>query len=106
MEERREYGRKEIRFKVVISLTRQPYRCVKAEATDLSMGGVGLKLRRKEAVENKERVFLRIERPFFQDSIEGTGEIVWQKSIKGSKDTLAGVKFFEIPYSKIKALAF
>jgi len=102
MEERREYGRKPLRFKVILTAPEGPYRSVTAEAANLSVGGVGLKL--KEAVKSRGRLFLRITRPFFQDSIEGTGEIMWQKFSEGSGEFLAGVRFIEMPFTKIKAL--
>ena len=102
MAERREYERKQLKFKVVLSVPEQPYRRITAEAFSLSVGGMGLKL--KETINGRGRVAMRIARPFFQDSIEGTGEIVWQKGAEGSKDVLAGVKFIEMPFTKIKAL--
>jgi hypothetical protein len=78
MEERREYERKEMYFKVVLSAPEQPYRRITAEAIDLSMGGMRPKL--KEAIRSKGKVAVRITRPFYQDNIEGSKGFVGTSS--------------------------
>jgi len=102
MEERREHERRAIRFKVVLSPPEGPHRYIMADAMDLSMGGMRIRL--KEAIKSGGKIALRIARPFFQDMIDGTGEIIWQKGPDDSNDIFAGVRFIEMPFTKIKAL--
>lgn len=102
MDNRRKFPRRPLYFKTVCVPEKDPYRHLQAEGFDMSAGGIGIKI--KQPIFTGSVVKLRITRPFYQDTFEAKGRVAWQAKPDSAGTIRAGIRFTEIPWSKIQPL--
>jgi len=98
--------RKHIRHDLVCKVEYAPLDDPKAEARtssfNISLGGIGLEIR--EFIKGNGKLKLAISDPASGIPIEARGHLVWQSGTPGFSAQRAGIKFTEIPWSRLKVL--
>jgi len=95
-EERRRYIRRSLMLKVVCLNADDPRRRMETTSTDISLGGIGLKIKNFMSRD----LDLRIYGPSSRKPIMAKGTVVWQNLLKGR----AGIQFTSIGWNDIKSL--
>lgn len=99
MVERRKFPRKGVEWSVVCHSADDPKSRVSGKSTDISMGGIGMKL--NKTVKEGSRLNIRIQKSFWEDPIEVKGEVIWRGEVNNEGYLRAGVQFTDMPWTLI-----
>ncbi len=98
MTEKRRHRRHSLMYKVIYSNAEGPQRRMKTTSTDISLGGIGLKI--KKLVEGNRNLKLKIYKPSSRVPVKAKGTLIWQNRLRDR----AGVRFTAIGWSEVKSL--
>jgi len=79
-----------------------PNRPVTTKAVDISLGGIGVRVR--EFIKSNMKIKLKIYSQLSTVPIDAEGKVVWQSGYPGFGAHRAGIQFTDAPYTKIKSL--
>ena len=102
--EKRRSDRKRMQFRVEYWKANESGRKIRAEGVNISLGGVGLKLR--EPVKDGDALCMKIKKGLLQKPIEARGRIVWQDALDSFGKVTAGVKFAEAQWAQIEEMIY
>ncbi len=102
MIDRRRYIRHSLRYRVLCAPFGVPERKVRATSFNLSMGGIGMNL--KKFLTKSEKINLEILIPQSKRPIKATGRLAWQTHLPSLGVKRCGIQFTEIPYTRLKTI--
>ena len=102
MIDRRQYIRHSLRYRVLCTSSGAPTRKVRATSFDISMGGVGIKL--KNFITKSEKINLEIFIPRAKKPIKVKGSLAWQAHLPSLGAKRCGIQFTEIPWTCLKTI--
>jgi len=102
MKERRKYRRYNAEYNIVYSTAEAPGRKFKATSVDISLGGIGVRVKR--FIKGKGKLILQIYTPHARNPVKAKATLVWQNGRPGFAAERAGIRFTEIPYTRLKTI--
>jgi len=102
MQDKRKRQRQSLKCVVGYLTEDQPDRPVTTKAVDVSLGGIGLRVR--EFIKSNMAIKLKIYSQLSPVPIDAKGKVVWQSGYPGFGAHRAGIQFTDAPYIKIKGL--
>ena len=100
-DERRQHRRYNFKSRVVYSPVDNPDLETETESTDLSMGGIGLAL--KKLVDDHTKINMKIFHNGTGLVIDAQGEVRWQRNLQGEK-IRAGIRFQMVAFTELKRI--
>ena len=100
-QERRQHKRYNFKSRVIYSPVGAPDLEAEVESTDLSMGGIGLAL--KKLVDDHTKINMKIFHNGTGLIIDAQGEVRWQRDLQGDK-VRAGIRFQMVAFTDLKRI--